>query len=172
MTAPWPDHIERVAAFLREAGAEGRLEELGEDVVDPRAAAETIGCSVGQVVECRGFVCDGRPIVVLVPASRRPDPSKLARAMRAEHTRPARPDELVAMTESPPETVSPFPPTGSARVVGEQTLLSLRSIWVSAGSPRHVVALGPAELFRLTRAEPMDVVEEPAYHSSPESAAS
>jgi prolyl-tRNA editing enzyme YbaK/EbsC (Cys-tRNA(Pro) deacylase) len=172
MAVVWPQHVERVAAFLREAGAEGRLEELGEDVLKPEEAAEAIGCSLHQIVECRGFVCDGRPVVVLVPASRRPDARKLARAMRAEHTRAARPDELVAMTGFPPETVSPFPSTGSAPAVGEQTLLALRLVWVSAGSPRHVVALAPSELFRLARADPMDVVEEPAYHSSPDRAAS
>ncbi|HXY16750.1 MAG TPA: YbaK/EbsC family protein [Gaiellaceae bacterium] len=168
MIAAWPPHVERVATFLREAGAEGRLEELGEDVVRPVEAAELIGCALDQIVECRGFVCDGRPALVLVPASRRPDPGKVARAMGAEHARAARPDELVALTGCPPETVAPFPPGQTARVLAEQTLLTLQSIWVSAGSTRHVVALSPPELFRLTRAQPMDVVEEPTYHSSPE----
>ena len=52
----------------------------------------------------------------------------------------------------------------------EQTLLTEPLVWVGGGSPRHMVALSPTELVRLARGEPMDVVEEPAYHSSPETA--
>jgi prolyl-tRNA editing enzyme YbaK/EbsC (Cys-tRNA(Pro) deacylase) len=32
-------------------------------------------------------------------------------------------------------------------------LLSLRTVWLEAGSPRHVLGLAPGELLRLTRAE-------------------
>jgi prolyl-tRNA editing enzyme YbaK/EbsC (Cys-tRNA(Pro) deacylase) len=45
----------------------------------------------------------------------------------------------------------------------ERTLLRHPVVWVGAGSPRHLVGLAPAELGRLARARPMDVVQEGAY---------
>ena len=37
-------------------------------------------------------------------------------------------------------------------------------LWVGAGSERHMAALSPTELLRLSRARPMDVVEQAPYH--------
>jgi hypothetical protein len=45
-------------------------------------------------------------------------------------------------------------------------LLSQPILWVGAGSERHMAALSPTELLRLSRGRPMDVVEQAPYHSS------
>jgi len=62
---PWPDPVERVAAFLREVGAEARLEELPEDSPTAEAAADAIGCTLSQIVKSLVLVCDGAPVVAL-----------------------------------------------------------------------------------------------------------
>lgn len=167
MPATWPLEVDRVATFLREARAEARLEELGGAAATAEEAAETIGCELRHVVKSLVFVCDGLPIVVLVPGDRRADADKIARGAQAGSARIARADEVTAATGFEPGAVAPFP-TGGRRVLIEQTLLTEPLVWAGAGSTRHMVALAPAELVRLSRAEPMDVVEEPAYHSSPE----
>ena len=41
----------------------------------------------------------------------------------------------------------------------ERTLLSHQIVWIGAGSDKHMAALAPGELVRLSRARPMDVVE-------------
>ena len=41
----------------------------------------------------------------------------------------------------------------SARVLVDRNLLSLRIVWLQAGSPRHVLGVRPRQLLRLTRAE-------------------
>jgi len=38
-------------------------------------------------------------------------------------------------------------------VIAERSLLALATVWLEAGSPRHVVGLPPDQLLRLTRAE-------------------
>jgi len=48
----------------------------------------------------------------------------------------------------------------------ERTLLSQPLLWVGAGSERHMAAVSPTELLRLSRARPMDVVEQAPYHQS------
>lgn len=169
MTGNWPEQVDRVATFLREAGAEARLEEFADGAATARGAAETIGCELRQIVKSLVFICDEHPVVVLVPGDRRAELAKVGRGAGAESARVARPAEVEGATGFKPGSVAPFP-AGGRRVLVEQTLLSEPLVWVGAGSPRHMVALAPAELVRLTRGEPMDVVEEPAYHSSPETA--
>ncbi len=171
MLGAWPAEVERVAVFLRDAGAEARLEEFSLATATSTEAAEAIGCELRQVVKSLVFVCDGLPVVVLVPGDRRAAVAKVARAAEAADTRIARADEVQAATGFTPGSVAPFPGTG-ARVLVEQTLLAEPLVWAGAGSTRHMVALAPAELVRLARGQPMDVVEEPAYHSSPETAES
>ncbi len=169
MTSTWPEQVDRVAAFLRKAGAEARLEELAGGGATAAEAAETIGCELQQIVKSLVFICDGLPIAVLVPGDRRADRTKIARGARAEDARVARPEEVEAATGFAPGAVAPFP-GDNRRVLVEQTLLTQPLVWVGGGSPRHMVALSPTELVRLTRGEPMDVVEEPAYHGSSEAA--
>ena len=169
MTSTWPESVDRVAAFLQESGAEARLEEHAGKAATAQEAAETIGCELHQIVKSLVFVCAGVPLVVLVPGDRRADTAKIARAANATEARVARAEEVQAATGFAPGSVAPFPGS-STRVLVEQTLLTEPLVWVGGGSPRHMVALSPTELVRLARGELMDVVEEPAYHSSPETA--
>ncbi len=168
MASPWPEPVERVAAFLREVGAEARLEEFASGTPTAADAAEAVGCELDQIVKSLVLVCAGVPVVALVPGGRRADPTKVAQALGAATARVARPDEVEAATGFPPGAVAPFPLRSVSRVLVERTLLAQPLVWAGAGSTRHMVVLTPAELVRLTRAEPMDVLEEPAYHSSPD----
>ena len=81
----WPEPVERVAVFLRAAGAEARLEEFATDT--------PIGAGGGrrdrlraradrQVARVR--VRRRKPVLALVPGDRRADPAKVALAAGAE----------------------------------------------------------------------------------------
>jgi Cys-tRNA(Pro) deacylase len=156
----WPEPVERVAAFLRATGAEARLEELDTETPTAAAAADAIGCTLGQVVKSLVLVCDGAPVVALVPGDRRADTGKVARLVEARRAAVARPEEVVAATGFRPGAVSPFPLERVSVVLVERTLLRHATVWVGAGSDRHMVALSPAELVRLTRGRVEDVVLE------------
>ena len=127
----WPPEVEQVASFLRAIGAEARLEEL--------APGEDDFPGVG--VRIHAFESAGRRIVTLVPADRDVDPTKLG----AADARPA---------------VQPAFPFAHADVRIERTLLVERTVWIHAGSPRHVVGMSPVQLSRLVRAAPADLVAE------------
>ncbi len=159
----WPEPVERVAAYLRAAGAEARLEELLAPAAEgPASAARAIGCPPSCVVESVVFVCEGRPVLALVPSDRSGDPAKVARVLSARRSRLAAADEVLAATGFAPGAVAPFALPGTRTVLLERSLLGEPQLWVGAGSPTHVVALGPLELVRLTRAEPADLVQERA----------
>ena len=124
----WPEAVERIASFLREANAQGQIEELPPGVDTPP----------GQGVQTGSFECDGRSLVALVPEDRIIDRKRLARRGGCTELRSA-----AART---------FPFQG-ARVLVDRSLLVLPTVWLDAGSPRHVLGLAPGQLLRLTRAE-------------------
>jgi prolyl-tRNA editing enzyme YbaK/EbsC (Cys-tRNA(Pro) deacylase) len=161
-SASWPEPVERVAAFLREAGGEARLEQFGEETPTAQAAADAIGCTLDQIVKSLVVVCDGLAVVVLVPGDRRCDTAKVAHLVGAAKARIAKPDEVVAATGFQPGAVAPFPLPGVQRILVERTLLSAPVVWVGAGSDRHMAVVAPAELIRLTRGDVVDVVQESA----------
>jgi prolyl-tRNA editing enzyme YbaK/EbsC (Cys-tRNA(Pro) deacylase) len=124
----WPEPVERIASFLRESEAVAPLEELPEGVHS----------APGPAARAAAFECDGQTIVALFPDDRDVDRARLARRAGCAELRRSQD--------------RPFPYQG-ARVIVDRSLLPLRRIWLPAGSPRHVVGLGPRQLLRLTRAE-------------------
>lgn len=159
---PWPEPVERVAAYLRASGAEARLEEFETGTPTAQAAADAAGCALEQIVKSLVLVCDSRAVVALVPGDRRADAAKVATAAGAAHARVARPPEVVAATGFEPGGVAPFPLPADLPIFVERTLLSSPVVWVGAGSDRHMAMLAPVELLRLTRGEPADLVQESA----------
>jgi prolyl-tRNA editing enzyme YbaK/EbsC (Cys-tRNA(Pro) deacylase) len=155
----WPEQVERVAAVLRGAGVDARLEEFEEGTPTAAAAARAIGCEPEEIVKSLVFVYDGRPVLVLVPGDRRADPNKVAAAVSAGYARVARPAEVLAATGFEPGAVAPFPASAVTRVLLEKELLLLETVWAGAGSPRHMVGLSPVDLARIARAEPASLVE-------------
>jgi len=154
-----------VSSFLRDAGAEARIEEFFAGTPTARDAAAAVGCELDQIVKSLVLLCDGRPVVALVPGDRCGDPAKVARAAGAESARVASPEEVQEATGFEPGAVAPFPLPRVETVLIERTLLEHRIVWAGAGSPNHMVGLAPVELGRLARARPIDVVQEHPYDS-------
>ena len=161
----WPERVQRVAAFVRESRAEVRIEEFADETPTVRDAARAVGAEPARIVKSLVFICDGRPVVALVPGDRRADAGKIARAVGASSARVAKADEVLAATGFEPGAVAPFPLPGVDRVLIDRTLLGHEEVWVGAGSDHHLAALRPEELLRLTKALQMDAVEDREYHS-------
>jgi prolyl-tRNA editing enzyme YbaK/EbsC (Cys-tRNA(Pro) deacylase) len=164
---PWPDSVERVAAFLRESGAEARIEEFEEGTPTAEDAARAAGCETAQIVKSLVFVCDDRAVLALVPGDRKADAAKVAKAAGATRARIASPERVREATGVGPGAVAPFPLQRVDRVLVDPTLLSHDVVWIGAGSERHVAALAPSELVRLSRATPVDLVAQRADGEAP-----
>jgi prolyl-tRNA editing enzyme YbaK/EbsC (Cys-tRNA(Pro) deacylase) len=160
VVAAWPEPVERVSSFLRDAGAEARIEEFSAGTPTAQDAAAAVGCELGQIVKSLVFVCDGKPVVALVPGDRRGDPEKVARATGAQKARVAKSDEVEEATGFGPGGVAPFPLPRVETVLMDRALLRHPVVWAGAGSPSHIVGLAPAELGRLARARPLDLVKD------------
>jgi prolyl-tRNA editing enzyme YbaK/EbsC (Cys-tRNA(Pro) deacylase) len=128
----WPADVEEVAAVVRNAGVEARLEELAEGERLPP----------GPAVRAEAYDCEGRLLVALLAADNDLDPRKLLRAAGCVFAHP---------------TEAPLFPFTHAAVFVEQLLLGEETVWIRAGSPRHVLAVSPADLVQLTRARTADL---------------
>lgn len=155
-----PEPVERVARFLLEAKVEARLEEFLAGTPTAEDAAGAAGCALGQIVKSLVFLCDGRPVLVMVPGDRRADRAKVGRALGCDRTVVAPPQRVLAETGYEAGGVAPFPLPKVEAVLIDPLLLAHEVVWVGAGSDRHLVALAPSDLVRLARARSADVVEE------------
>jgi prolyl-tRNA editing enzyme YbaK/EbsC (Cys-tRNA(Pro) deacylase) len=153
----WPEPVERVSAALREAGAEARIEEFSIGTPTAEDAARAVGCALRQIVKSLLFDCDGQPVLVLVPGNRRADPAKVAARTGARRARVAGAAQVEEATGYAPGAVAPVALRRVERVLLDRSLLAEGLIWVGAGTTRHIAGLPPAELLRVSRAEPVDV---------------
>ena len=142
MTA-WPEPVERVARFLREATVESRVEEFPEGTPTAEDAARAVGCDVGQIVKSLVFVCDGRPVLVMIGGDRRADSAKVASAVPCEKAKIAGPDAVREATGFEPGAVAPFPLPAIQTILIDEELLLHEVVWAGAGSHNHVVAITP-----------------------------
>lgn len=166
MVADWPQPVERVSSVLRESGAEARIHEFSAGTPTAADAAEAVGCGIDRIVKSLVLVCDGRPVVALVPGDRRGDTAKIAKAVGASSVRVAKEHEVEEATGFSPGAVAPFPLPKIHDVLMERELFRHDLVWAGAGSPRHIVGIAPSELARVAQARPMDVVTDETYDLS------
>jgi prolyl-tRNA editing enzyme YbaK/EbsC (Cys-tRNA(Pro) deacylase) len=157
-----PPGVARVAGYLNAAGAEARLEEVSSDAATAAGAADAVGCTLGQIVKSLLVLCDGAPVVVLVPGDRRADTGKIAKLTSVRRVRIASPEVVQEITGFEPGAVAPFPLPGITDVLVERRLLRYPLVWAGGGSPQHLVRLTPVELVRLSRGRLEDIVLESA----------
>jgi Cys-tRNA(Pro) deacylase len=162
----WPEPVQRVASFLRNAHAEARLEEFADETPTAEDAARLAGAALAQIVKSLACDCDGRTVVVLVPGDRRADLAKVAAAAGASKARIVPRELVVQRTGFEAGAVAPFPlPEGTAVFI-DQTLLAHEYVWIGAGSTRHLARLRPTELARLARARQIDAIRDDTYDST------
>jgi prolyl-tRNA editing enzyme YbaK/EbsC (Cys-tRNA(Pro) deacylase) len=154
----WPEPVERVARELRAAAVDATIQEFAEGAATAEAAAKAVGCPLEQTVKSVVFVCDGTPVLALVPGGRRADLSLVAAAVGAAESRVADASEVLAATGFEAGSVAPFPLRAIDEVVLEHTILQHAMVWIGAGSPTHLAGLAPAELQRLAGARPADLL--------------
>jgi len=158
----WPEPVERVAHYLLEVAVESRVEEFPEGTLTAEDAAKAVGCDLAQIVKSLVFICDGKPVLVMVGGDRRADRTKIESALPCEKAKIAGPDDVRSATGFEPGAVAPFPLPGIQTVLVDHELLVHEVVWTGAGSHRHVLAIAPSDLVRLTRARSVDAVAEDA----------
>lgn len=164
MSAPAPDGrplseaAQRVQDALAAKGFANRVLELHEPVKTAQAAADAVGCTVGQIVKSLVFrgAGSGRAVLVVASGANRVDTAKLA-ALLGEDVTMGDPKFVRATTGF---AIGGIPPLGHAQpldVVIDAHLLAHESLWAAAGHPNSLFPLTPAELRAMTGGRVADV---------------
>ena len=154
----WPEPVERVAAVLREAAVDARIEAFSEGASTARDAARLIGCELSQIVKSLVFVCDGAFVLALVPGDQRASEAAIGRTTGAAEVRVANADEVMFATGFAPGGVAPFPVRAVTRTLIDSSFVQHQVVWMGAGTSEYMAAISPHELQRLTSAAPVDLV--------------
>lgn len=147
----------RVAAAARAAGLDLEVREFPEGTRTAPDAARAIGVEVSQIVKSLVFTVDGAPVLALVAGDNRLDEQKLAAAVGGTAVGRADADTVRAATGFPIGGVPPFGHPGALRTVIDPDLMAHDVVWAAAGTPRHVFAVAPDDLARLTGGEVVEL---------------
>ena len=146
--------MHRNTARVVDAAADGGLDldvvEYPEGTRTAAEAAAAVGAPVGSIVKSLLFLVDDRPVAALVAGDNRLDEARLLAATGGTAIARADADGVRAATGYPIGGVPPFGHPEPLPTFIDEDLLAHETVWAAAGTPRHVFAIAPADLVRLS----------------------
>ena len=151
--------LKRVEAALAAAGATVEIREVGQ-ARTAAEAAEAAGCTVDQIAKSIIFRGEesGHVVLFLTAGGNRVSAEK-ASAVAGQPLGKADAELIRAETGFAIGGVSPVGHLKPVRLFWDPRLAEFEVIWAAAGTPRHIFSIAPAELLRITGAEPADFTE-------------
>lgn len=152
--------VARVREELIRTGAEARIVELPGAARTARAAADFLGCEVGQIANSLVFRAQTRDRAVLVMSSgaRRVDTARLS-ALVGEPVGKADADFVRSRTGFVIGGVAPVGHIGELDKFVDRSLAAYDAIWAAAGHPHTVFCMTYAQLLAITGGAAVDVAE-------------
>ena len=150
--------VERVREALARAGLAPDIVELPGAARTAQAAADFLGCAVGQIANSlvfRAAASDGA-VLVMSSGARRVDTARLA-VLIGEPIGKADAEFVRRHTGFAIGGVAPVGHAAALRAFVEKSLAAHREIWAAAGHPHTVFRLTYDELVRITGGEQVDV---------------
>lgn len=141
----------KVQAALRQHGLDLQVVELADSTRTALAAAQAVGCELGQIVKSLVFRTQktGRAVLVLVSGANRAD-EKLLAALAGEKIGKADADFVRQQTGFAIGGVPPLAHPQPLLTFIDQDLLQYETIWAAAGTPFAVFQLTPTQLLAVT----------------------
>jgi prolyl-tRNA editing enzyme YbaK/EbsC (Cys-tRNA(Pro) deacylase) len=151
--------LKRVRAALVAAGLDPQIHEteLARTAAD---AANAVGCDVDQIAKSIIFrgANSGLAILFLTAGGNRVDTTKAA-IVAGEELGKADAALIRAQTGFAIGGVSPVGHLNPIRAFMDPRLMEFDIVWAAAGTPHHVFPASPAELIRLSSAQPADFTQ-------------
>lgn len=150
--------VERVREALARAGLAADIVELPGAARTAQAAADFLGCAVGQIANSLVFRAEASDGAVLVMSSgaKRVDTARLATLLGE----PVGKADAEFVRRQTGFAIGGVPPVGHAaklRTFVEKSLAAQREIWAAAGHPHTVFRLSYEDLVRITGGEQADL---------------
>ena len=149
--------LRRVEAALHEAGLSVEIRETDDSARTAEGAAAAVGCTVDQIAKSIIFrgEASGHVVLFLTAGGNRVDPAK-ATAVAGQTLGKADADLIRAETGFAIGGVAPLGHLSRIEAYLDPRLLEFDTVWAAAGTPRHVFAIAPGDLLRVTGATQAD----------------
>jgi prolyl-tRNA editing enzyme YbaK/EbsC (Cys-tRNA(Pro) deacylase) len=149
--------LRRVQSALASAGLTVEIRETDDSARTAAGAAAVVGCALDQIAKSIIFRGEdsGHVVLFLTAGGNRVDPVK-ATAVAGQRLGKADADQVRAETGFAIGGVSPIGHLNRITAYLDPRLMEFERIWAAAGTPRHLFAIAPGDLLRLTGAEKAD----------------
>ncbi|MFC3570900.1 YbaK/EbsC family protein [Paracoccus simplex] len=149
--------LKRVQSALQAAGLAVEIRETDDSARTAEGAAAAVGCAVDQIAKSIIFRGEttGHVVLFLTAGGNRVDPAK-ATAVAGQSLGKADADLIRAETGFAIGGVAPVGHLRQVQAWLDPRLLEFETVWAAAGTPRHVFAIAPGELARITGATQAD----------------
>ena len=146
--------LRRVETALREADLTVDIRETDDSARTAAGAAAAVGCVVDQIAKSIIFRGEetGHVVLFLTAGGNRVDPAR-ATELAGQPLGKADADLIRAETGFAIGGVAPVGHLRQIQVFVDPRLLEFDLVWAAAGTPRHVFAIAPADLIRVTGAQ-------------------
>jgi prolyl-tRNA editing enzyme YbaK/EbsC (Cys-tRNA(Pro) deacylase) len=140
------DGVERVSNFVKDQCLRIELKVLEpESTRTTKLAAQSLGCSIGEIAKTIGFILPNtnRPVLVVLSGQYRVSLDKLSGALkvRTSDVRKMSAEETKDHTGYSIGGVPPFPHYDGVTVLADKSLLQFGSLWAAAGAPNAVMKI-------------------------------
>ncbi|KPQ15881.1 MAG: hypothetical protein HLUCCO18_10210 [Rhodobacteraceae bacterium HLUCCO18] len=149
--------VNRVARALAEAGIDSDIVEMPDSTRTAEEAAAAVGCALDQIAKSIVFRAEdhGTAVLFITAGGNRVDPAK-ASALAGEPLGKADAALIRTQTGFVIGGVAPVGHLSPVRAWFDPRLIEFGRIWAAAGTPRHVFAIAPGDLLRLSGAQSAD----------------
>lgn len=149
--------LRRVQSALEAAGLAVEIRETDDSARTAEGAAAAVGCAVDQIAKSIIFrgEATGHVVLFLTAGGNRVDPAK-ATALAGQPLGKADAELVRNETGFAIGGVAPVGHLNQIDAWLDPRLLAFDQVWAAAGTPRHVFAIAPADLLRLTGATMAD----------------
>ncbi|MBK5926550.1 YbaK/EbsC family protein [Rhodobaculum claviforme] len=146
--------LRRVCAALQDAGLVAEVQEMDASTRTAEEAAAAVGCGIDQIVKSIIFRGEdtGHVRLFLTAGGNRICPERAAR-LAGEGLGRADAALVRAETGFAIGGVAPLGHLTPVPTWADPRLLEFATVWAAAGTPRHVFAIAPATLVRITGAK-------------------
>jgi prolyl-tRNA editing enzyme YbaK/EbsC (Cys-tRNA(Pro) deacylase) len=146
--------VKRVARALAEAGIETEILEMPDSTRTAAEAAAAVGCTLDQIAKSIVFRAEdhGTAVLFVTAGGNKVDAGK-ASVLAGETLGKADAGLIRSQTGFVIGGVAPVGHLAPIRAWFDPRLLDFDVVWAAAGTPRHVFAIAPETLLRLSGAE-------------------
>lgn len=152
--------LNRVQTALRDAGLVVEVLEMGAETRTAEQAAAAAGCTVDQIAKSIIFrgETSGHVMLFLTAGGKQVCTDKASR-VAGQPLGKADATLIRAETGFAIGGVAPVGHLTPVRAFLDPRLTQFATVWAAAGTPRHIFAIAPADLLRVTGAELADFTE-------------